>query len=314
MSQDSPIEEPIDDRDIDFSQVPGWFPSRYGPGDERGTLNEITSEKVAQALTIPGPRPRVYNLGLVKRHGSAFPLLTDRLYYQMLLGSSADSPAPEFWAHDERVFTALHWGTHLDMLNHVGIGDYMYNGFRDSEIRRPWGTTRLGAEAPGPIVTRGILLDIPRWKGLEHLPGGYRITVEDMTTALSRQGIEGILPGDVVILHTGRIHLWPNQSYFSDGQGEQHNAGIWLAESRWLAQFRPALIATDSYTLEPLPMPPGRPLQVHQLLLVKYGIRIAEMLNTAELAGDETYEFLFFWNGAMGKGATAWGDPPCAVR
>ncbi|MCX5998418.1 MAG: cyclase family protein [Chloroflexi bacterium] len=288
----TPFEETIDDSEIDFSQVPRWFPSRYGPGDQRGTLNEITPEKIAQALKLPGPKPHVYNLGLVKKHGSRFPGMPDRLYYQLSTGSSADVPAPLLWSHDERVFTCLHWGTHLDMLNHVGIGDYLYNGLRDSEIRRPWGTVRLGAEAAGPIVTRGILLDITRAKGTEELPNGYRITIGDIEAALRLAQIEEILPGDAVIIHTGRIHRWPSDSFFLDEQGQAGNVGVWLAEARWLAQFRPALIGTDCYTLEPIPSPPGRPFQVHQLLIVRYGIRIAEMLNTAELAKDTAYEFL----------------------
>jgi len=314
MPEELPSADPVNDSDIDFSEVPSWFPSRYGEGDQKGTLNEITPEKVASALRIPGPHPRVYNLGLVKRHGSAYTPMPDRMYYQLLLGASTDAPAPEFWSHDERVFAALHWGTHLDMLNHVGIGDYLYNGFKDSEVRRSWGTTRLGAEAPGPIVTRGVLLDIPALQNLDRLPEHYRVTVDDLRSAMSRQGLGAIQPGDAVLLHTGRISLWPGDRFFYDEHGELANEGIWLAETRWLAQFRPALIGTDSYTLEPMPMPPGRRLQVHQLLLVKYGIRIAEMVNTSELARDRAYEFLFFWNGAMGKGATAWGDPPCAVR
>jgi hypothetical protein len=93
--------------------------------------------------------------------------------------------------------------TQTDNLNHVGVGDMFYNGFRGSEISRTWGTTALGDENMEPIVTRGIVLDIVGLKvsqgatrdyftaanGSPVLRDNYRVTVEDIQEAMRRAGI-----------------------------------------------------------------------------------------------------------------------------
>ena len=94
-------------------------------------------------------------------------------------------------------------------------------------------------------------------------------------------------------------------------------AGIYLREARWLAQFRPAIVASDAPALEVLPAPaPWTGLQVfpvHQELLTHHGIRIGEAFNSEELAADRLYEFVFFYTPQRGKGATASNTAPAAL-
>src|SRR5687767_5804306 len=78
----------IDDTPIDPIAVEngsaGWFPSRYGAGDQLGALNEITPEKTLAALSLiennKNKPPKTYNLGEISERGiNAF---GDRVYEQ----------------------------------------------------------------------------------------------------------------------------------------------------------------------------------------------------------------------------------------
>ena len=79
--------------------------------------------------------------------------------------------------HDEVISGELgQIGTQFDGLGHLGMGDLFYNGNRRSEFAQAEGLTKLGIENVGAIVTRGVLIDVAKFKGVEQLPRGYEIT------------------------------------------------------------------------------------------------------------------------------------------
>ena len=70
--------------------------------------------------------------------------------------------------HDEIISGELgQIGTQFDGLGHVGIGELFYNGNRRSEFAKAEGLTKLGIENVGAIVTRGVLIDVARFKGVD---------------------------------------------------------------------------------------------------------------------------------------------------
>lgn len=137
------------------------------------------------------------------------------------------------------------------------------------------------------------------------LRDGYRITVEDIQEAMEREGIKEIRPGDVVIFRTG----W---TYLADINPDHYKAsepGIYLREARWLAQFRPAVVASDTWGLEVLPPPVSEHVgkqifPVHQVLIVQHGIYIGEGFITEELVEDGVFEFVFFYTHRAARGKT----------
>jgi hypothetical protein len=60
-------------------------------------------------------------------------------------------------------------GTQLDSIGHIQIGDRFYNGWTTREVVESWGLNRFGMETVPPIVTRGVLIDIAAYKGVERL-------------------------------------------------------------------------------------------------------------------------------------------------
>lgn len=338
--------EPLTDDIFDVAAVEAgaWVPGPYGPGDQRGSLNEVTPEKTASALRLLDANTPVvtYNLGELMFNGfPAFRTTPPRLYQQRLTQSGyqppADfegfrgSPAPggpnRISGHEERFPESGTYqiATQLDNLNHVGLGEMFYNGFRGPDIARTWGTAALGMENVGPIVTRGIVLDIVGLKRAQGATGdyftagdggpvlrdNYRITVEDMTDAMQRQGIGGPTPGDAVLLRTGWTHLVRTdpERYL------MQEPGIYLREARYLGSRRPALIGGDAWGLEVLDpeVTQGYAFPVHQLLFMRYGVRIGEGVVTEGLVEDGVFEFVYMITPQYAQGATAGNTPPAAL-
>jgi kynurenine formamidase len=223
--------------------------------------------------------------------------------------------------------------TQLDGLNHIGAGVFFYNGFRGPDILASYGTTKLGSEHMGPIVTRGVLLDIlglkvkkgdsgalgaPALNGKPVLLDNYRITVEDIFEAMEFGRISSLRPGDAILLRTGWNQLLQRRDADEIARWGARVGlpGIWLREARFLASFRPAIIGSDTWALEVL----GRPeitgtsaFAVHQELLMRYGIRIGESIVTDALAEDGVYQFVYMTNPQYAEGATAGNTPPVAL-
>jgi hypothetical protein len=332
--------------DVAFAEGGGWAPSRYGPTDQRGTFNEVTAAKTASALALLDDHHPVktYNLGELMTNGfPAFQTTPPRIYEQRLTVLGYQPPAGftegggilqgteplganRVSIHEERFPQGYTYQivTQLDGLNHIGVGATFYNGFQGPDIATPTGTTSLGNEHMGPIVTRGVLLDVLGLKLAEGasealsrskdgdpvLADNYRITIADLEAAAHRGGIRRIHPGDVVLLRTG----WNKIARSEPERYLAQEPGIYLAEARYLADLRPAIIGSDSWGLEVL----GNPVvqaafPVHQELLVKHGIRIGEGIITDELAADGVYEFVYLTTPQYAKGATAGNAPPAAL-
>jgi kynurenine formamidase len=235
--------------------------------------------------------------------------------------------------HPVPLATTYQIGSQLDNLNHIGAKEFFYNGMRGPEIARGHGTTHLGNEHMGPIATRGVLLDIlgvklaknatsdlaePATNGKPLLRENYRITVEDIREAMDFGGIRSLRPGDAVLFRTGWSQLLKRRDPADIRRWEAAEGlpGIYLREARWLAQFRPALIGSDSWALEVLGNPAndnGAAFPVHQDLIMRHGIRIGESYVTEELADDHVHEFVFVVTPQHAEGATAGNTPPMAL-
>jgi len=331
----------FDDEPFDLEAVIGgaWVPSRYGPDDQRGTWNEVTPQKTAAVLArIDSSRP-VQTYQLAETLFNGFPANGDR-EYQQTLSVLGFEPAPGFegirvsadpigpWqgcALEEKVSTTYNMGTKINGLHHVGIAGKFYNGTDGAEIAETWGTTRLGQETQGPIVTRGVLIDVLGQKvavnakedlevlsnGRPMLREGYRITLEDIVTALEWEGVtEPIGPGDVVLLRTGwRELIEVDAKRYLEGQ----QSGPYLRECRWLASKRPAVIGVDSWFfgvgVDDIPTT----MLCHQEVAARFGVRVGEAIRTDGLAEDRIYDFVFCASSQNARGAVSSNAPPFAL-
>jgi kynurenine formamidase len=291
-----------------LGQSDRWYPSRWGADDQRGAANRLTPDKAleARALVTKG---NVYQLGHVYEPG--MPMFGTR-HYSLRIPQVFSMPGKnQAVYHDEIVSGELgQIGTQFDGLGHVGIGDLFYNGNRRSEFAQAEGLTKLGIENVGAIVTRGVLIDVARFKGVDQLQGGYEITPADLEGALQRERVE-IHPGDVVLLHTGWGSLWMKDN----ARFTASAPGIGVAAGQMLADAEVVVVGADTWGVEVMPNPDSSlSAPVHQLLLARNGIYIHENLITADLARDSVYEFMYVFAPLRLKGATGSPGNPLAIR
>jgi len=291
-----------------LGQSERWYPSRWGADDQRGAANRLTPAKVLEAKNLI-TKGAVYQLGHVYEPG--MPMFGTR-HYSLRIPQAFKMPGKnEAVYHDEVISGELgQIGTQFDGLGHLGMGDLFYNGNRRSEFAQAEGLTKLGIENVGPIVTRGVLVDVAKFKGVDQLPPRYEITPADLKGALQREGVQ-IRSGDMVLLHTGWSSLWmKDNAKYGDSE-----PGIGLAAGQMLVDAEVVVVGADTWGVEVMPNPDSSlSAPVHQLFLARNGIYLHENLITADLARDNVYEFVYMFAPLRLKGATGSPGNPIAIR
>jgi kynurenine formamidase len=291
-----------------------WWPSEWGPNDQRGAANRITPARVKDAAALI-KEGKIYQLGRLYEHG--MPMFGNRHFSLTIPGSPTGGPMGKnkMVYHDEMFSGEIgQIGTQLDGLGHIGVrmggDDYFYNGFRRSEFGKAYGLEKLGIENVGVFFCRGVLVDVAGFKGVDRMKIGEVITPEDLEGALKKQGVT-VGEGDVVLIRTGHGLLWmKDNETFNKGE-----PGIGMAAGKWLVEKKIVLIGTDCWATEVVPSEnKERPFEVHQLLLVRNGIYNLENLDLEQLARDRVYEFAFIFAPLRLKGATGSPGNPIAVH
>jgi kynurenine formamidase len=211
----------------------------------------------------------------------------------------------------ELVMCTMHSGTHIDALSHVTCGseDRWYGGDSADERLGDFGPLRHDACDLGPMITRGIMLDVASALGLPHLEAHHAITVEELELAEEHGHVSRQL-GDVVLIRTGTMGAWP----VAEELNRRDGAGISADAAAWLLTRGPAAIGADNRGLEVAPSAiPGDPSPVHRILLHEAGIPILEWVNQESLAEDRVYEFLFICLPLTIRGATGSVVRPVAI-
>ena len=296
-------------------------PSIWGADDEAGASNHITPAKVLSAVSLI-TSGQVYELGRVYEQG--MPLFGNRIYRLTIPGSPTGGPFGENKTifHDEMVSSEIgQVGTQFDGLGHIGrlkggnSNDknkmIYYNGFTEGEIATAEGLIKLGVEKIKPIITRGILIDVARLKGV--MNAGDEITLSDVIDALAAQGLspDDIQAGDAVLFRTnwGR-HWMVDNDAFNNGE-----PGIGLEVADWLVSKNVTLVGADSWAVEVVPNPnQNLAFPVHQTLLTDSGIFLHENLDLEALSSNEVYQFAYIYVRVPFKGATGSPGSPIAIR
>ena len=201
-------------------------------------------------------------------------------------------------------------GTQFDGFAHQSIEYSHYNCFKTDEISTRTGFTKLGIEKVGTLMTRGVLIDVAAFKGVDMLGDTYEITPQDLQQALQRQNVQ-LQPGDAILINTGWHKLWAKDN----ARYNKSCPGIGVAAAEWLAKQDPMLVGSDNTPVEVSPNPdPQLSLPVHQIMLVVNGIHILENLKLDELSSKKIYEFAFVMQPLKAQGFTGSTVAPVAIR
>ena len=194
-------------------QVLEWYRNennwgRWGQQDELGALNLITPAKRTQAAalvqsgeTVSCARPITTEIT---------PDITFQVQrYMVDSGEGRDTDPLE--RRNSRRGAAEFIGmvfhgqtiTHIDALSHYSYDGLMYNGVPAGVV-----TSRDGAQSHAidltaqGLVTRGVLLDIARVRGVDWLPPDAPVMPEDLDAAEKQQGVT-VETGDILLVRTG---------------------------------------------------------------------------------------------------------------
>ena len=243
------------------TELTNW--GRWGKEDEMGALNLIT------------PAKRKAAAGLV-REGVSVSLASNAATQK-----APDVPCPAEWAMtaaspaaatDRIAYPCIHGAgaTHIDSFAHIFFNGRMWNGYPvEGNVTREGGAARNSVlNMKHGIVTRAVLYDIARLKGVPYLEPGTRIFPEDLEAWEKKTGVR-VGQGDAMLLRWGR---WARGAKLGPWNTDEGSAGLDNTVIPWLKKRDIALLAweTPGY----VPQPPGDlpRLALHNFVLTHLGV------------------------------------------
>ena len=243
-----------------FQQVKNW--GRWGADDQLGAANLITEAKRRQAA------------GLVKQGVSV------SLAHNPMTDAAPDNPQPfehtmnrGFTTDTYRVSYHGYAHSHIDALCHILYQKQTYNGYSTADINTDKGCTKLGIDRlKNGIVTRGILIDIPRLRNVNYLEPGTPVFVEDLEAWEKKAKIK-VSPGDAIFLRTGR---WARRAAQGPWAVARNAAGYHASIAPWLKERGVSFIGSDVAQDVVPSLVEGVGLPIHTLAITALGIDILD--------------------------------------
>ena len=251
------------DVDRDMKELSNW--GRWGKDDQLGAFNLITDSIRKQAMA--GVKEGV-SVSLAHDLDKEKSLDNTTPFIQRMGPTGPTTAGP--WTVDSYNFPAYHgWAiTHLDALCHMSFEGKMYNGFSTSELDQTGAHKLAVGNLKGGIVSRGVLVDIARLKGVPYLEPETPIYPEDLE-AWEKMAHVKIGKGDIVFIRTGR---WARRAEKGSWQLEGHAAGLHESCARWLKNRDIAMLGSDGVQDVMPSQVPGVVEPIHQLMLVAMGV------------------------------------------
>jgi kynurenine formamidase len=262
------------------TELSNW--GRWGKDDQVGAINLITPAKRRRAADLV---TEGFSVSLADDADTEKAIDNQNPYEHSMLALGSD-----------RFGVAFHGitHTHLDSLAHVNYDGVFYNGYTPDkeEVMKRGGHPRNSIiNLKNGIFTRGILIDIPRLKGVPYLEPGTPIYVSDLEAWEKKAGVK-VGAGDALFIRTG---VWArraaNGPWVRGRAGKA--AGLDTSVLPWLKQRDIALLGSDHPQGVAPSDPPG---SVHDFTLVTLGVHLLDNCNLEALAdaaaARKRWEFL----------------------
>jgi kynurenine formamidase len=265
------------------TELSNW--GRWGKDDELGTLNLITAAKRRQALALA-------------KEGFTVSLARDAN-----MTKEVDNPCPQQWAlttdrpetvTDSIAYPCIHGPgtTHLDSFAHMFFDGKMWNGYSRDLVTKQGGASKVSIlTMKNGIVTRGVLYDIPKLKGVAYLEPGTRIFPADLEAWEKKSGVKATA-GDALILRWGK---WAWRAKVGPQAGDQA-AGFDNSVIPWLKKRDIGLLVWETAGYQPQ-APGDLPRNaLHNFVLEILGVHILDRADlealSAAAAARNRWEFL----------------------
>lgn len=276
-----------------YEATKNW--GRWGDDDEAGALHFITPARRAAAAALVREGVAVS----CARELPVEPSVENPRpahHHMLVAGDVADTLVPGIGATMDYIGVAFHGmaTSHVDALCHIAVDGKIYNGFSITDVKSNGARRGSVMVARDGIVGRGVLLDVPRLRGVAWLEPSERILPDELERAEQAAGLR-VGEGDILLVATGR-----DARRAAQGPWDPNRDGLAGLDPRcvpWLHQRSVAVVGSDGVT-DALPggAIPEWPLPLHQCLLVGMGVHLLDNLALAELASAcaerKRWEFL----------------------
>jgi kynurenine formamidase len=217
-----------------LASISNW--GRWGKDDQLGALNLITPEKRRRAaqLVKEGVSVSLAHNALTTKVDNS-PEFQHRMIgtgQQKNSDSASDSYAVQYHGYTQ---------THLDALCHLFYKGKMYNGIPQTAVSASGAGKLSVLYMKDGLLTRGVLMDLPRLLAVKYLPGNKAIYPEDLDAWEKKTGVK-VEPGDAVLIRTGR---WARRQAEGDWKFEENSAGLHASTLRWLKSRDIAILGSD---------------------------------------------------------------------
>jgi kynurenine formamidase len=257
------------------TELSNW--DRWGEDDEMGALNLIT----------PAKRKR------------AADLVEEAFSVSLAADLDTEKSVDNFWPFehvkindgmDHYRFNSYHGlvHTHIDALHHIAFDGKMWNGFPLDQS-----PTNGIHNLENGIFTRGILVDIPRLKGISYLEPETPIYPEDLEDWEKMAGVK-VGAGDALLIRTGR---WARRAELGPWNILEQAAGLHASVIPWLKARDVALLGGDGATdVAPGSVEGGPNMPVHDFVQVVLGVHVLDAVHLGAVseaaAARNRWEFL----------------------
>lgn len=244
---------------------------RWGKDDEIGALNLITPAKRRQAAALV---KEGVSVSLAADADTVKAVDNPNPYEVTMTGLGTDRIAVNYHgiAH-----------THLDSLAHINFNGVFYNGYTPDPavVAKERHAKNSIHNVKNGIFTRGVLIDIPRLKGVPYLEPGTPIYVEDLEAWEKKAGVK-VGPGDALFVRTG---VWARRKaegpWLRGRAPGGKSAGLDPSVIPWLKQRDIAVLGSDHPQYV---SPSSLPAAVHDFALVYLGVHLFDNCDLEALA------------------------------
>lgn len=292
-----------------ISQMLGANPPRnwgkWGPDDEVGSLNYLTSAEVlrgvaavrtGETFTLQVP------IGLPSTPDPVWPGRTPAVRTQVMdegFFARGDEPEPSdghHWA-DDKIEMFLQGSTQYDALAHYWYEGKVWNGYSADTTVGGLSRASVLPIAERGVVGRGVLLDIARHRGKEVLDRGEPVSLQDLLEVAAAQGTT-VEPRDILIVRTGWIGSYYCQSP-DDFYRDWNEPGLIYSPELvdWFKTMEIPNLVTDTVANERSFYDGGIQLPLHCALMRNLGVAMTEICQLDPLAeacaADRRWEFMY---------------------
>jgi kynurenine formamidase len=288
--------------------------SNWGRWDnDRGALNHLTPALIATAAALVRSGTTI-TLGQPLPTKACIDVPEPADHHMTMLPEDDVGSGPLQFAKDYIGVDYHNDGhSHVDAFCHVAFDGFLFDGALESSVTAEGARSGTIGLLKNGLVGRGVLLDVPRVRGVPWVEPGEHILPEDLEAAERSQGVT-VEAGDILLVRTGHTR---RLAELGPWDTQRVKSGLHPSAAHFLADRRVVALGSDGNSDTAPSTTAGVGFPIHVLALNAMGVHLFDYLYFEEVARHceeaQRWEFLFAAAPLQVKGATGSPVNPTAI-